>query len=370
MSDFEEKKGFQEEWPWMQRRGGPLLQRRLDAQRRERAARGKARGSAPTDKATLTRVVGKAPEVVVKVGKPKRVGADGKRLYATRQGEAVRSGKFLEYIGRNSKIDIETSSGEVITDHAGRRRLHREWSEHHDDAIEQGLASGRTRLYHSLVLSTPPGTDPARLMEAARAFAHSSFAGRHDYVLALHTDTAHPHVNIGVRTVGYDGTKLHPSKDDLHGWRVEFAAQLRRYGIEAVATSRTTRAVILKPDRQSVRHIREREGTAAVDRAQVAEVARELQRHGELQERPWDRAITARRQQVVQGYVDAVSVLRKSADPADQALADRTEEYIKRLPPHETRRHRIAAAVIPRLDELAAQQQDHDPRAPRPSPRR
>jgi type IV secretion system T-DNA border endonuclease VirD2 len=350
MAEFQDKagQGYQDDWSWPTRKGGSARKPG------RKGAGGSANAFGPMDKASLARVVSKAPEVVVKVGRPKKVGTDGKRLYASQKGEGVRSGKFLEYIGRNGKIEIETSDGTTIVDHAGRRSLHAEWKAHHDDAIEQGLATGRTRLYHALVLSMPPGTDIDGLKDAARAFAHREFGGRHDYVLALHTDTDHPHVHIGVRTVGYDGRHLHPTKTDLHQWRVTFAEQLRDRGIEAEATARPARGVILKPDRQAVRHIRRRHGTSQVDQAQRAEVARELVENGSLSGRPWESAITARKTEVIASYHHAAERLRVGGDRADRALADRIDAFVEAMPAHETRRHQIAAELIPQLEQSMA----------------
>lgn len=345
MSDFEDKFGFQDVWTWPSRRGG------------SGGSAGGGRGGSGAalnrvDKARLQRVVGKAPEVMLKVGRPSKMSKDGRRLVATQKGEGVRAGKFLEYIGRNSKVEIETSDGVRITDHAGRRELHAEWQAHHADAIEQGLATDRTRLYHAMVLSMPPGTDPEALYDAARAFAHSQFGGRHDYVLALHTDTEHPHVHLGVRTVGYDGRKFHPDKPTLQHWREDFAGELRKRGIEAEATTRPARGIILKPERQAIRHMEQRGVASRVGGAARAEVARELLQNGELRPRRWEEAITRRRAQVMETYLDAAAELRRSPDAADRRLGDATERFVSEMPRHETRRHRLAEELIPEIDRV------------------
>jgi hypothetical protein len=91
-----------------------------------------------------------------------------------------------------------------------------------DWAAEQ-LADRRTRasapFSHSVVLSMPEETDPVRLRDAARAFAPDLFAGEHDYVFALHTDTPRPHVHLSMCSRGRDGQGLNPRKADLERWR-------------------------------------------------------------------------------------------------------------------------------------------------------
>jgi hypothetical protein len=66
-----------------------------------------------------------------------------------------------------------------------------------DEGLDhEQLADRRTRagapFSHSVVLSMPAGTDPIVLRDAVRSFAADTFAGRHDYVFTLHTETPRP----------------------------------------------------------------------------------------------------------------------------------------------------------------------------------
>jgi len=61
------------------------------------------------------------------------------------------------------------------------------------------------------------------------------FAGRHDYVFTLHTDTPRPHVHLAICSRGHAGERLNPKKADLELWRQTFAQALRDRGIEAEA---------------------------------------------------------------------------------------------------------------------------------------
>src|SRR3546814_6869129 len=63
-----------------------------------------------------------------------------------------------------------------------------------DEAMNEHGRDRPTSL--SLVLSMPGGsTDHETLQDAAQAFARILFEDNHAYMLALHTDTDHPHVH-------------------------------------------------------------------------------------------------------------------------------------------------------------------------------
>lgn len=89
----------------------------------------------------------------------------------------------------------------------------------------------------------PAGTDPDRLLKAAREFARIELAG-HRYVMALHRHQASPHVHLCVKEQSTSGKRLHPGKADLHRWRATFAERLRAWGIDAEATCPVIRGEI------------------------------------------------------------------------------------------------------------------------------
>lgn len=175
-------------------------------------------------KARLGRVVAKTPEAVVKLTGRAR-GAAGHLLAQ------------LDYITRNGTLPAKTQDGERITDRARLLTLHDDW-------LLANAAAGRARAEPNaaqsvaLTLSMPPGTPPDRVEAAAHRWACDTFAGTHDWVLARHDDTGHPHVHIAVRAVGADGRRLAPGPADLQRWRERFALELRRLGLEAEATPR------------------------------------------------------------------------------------------------------------------------------------
>ena len=87
----------------------------------------------------------------------------------------------------------------------------------------------------------PGSVNAEAVKDAVRALAVQEFGGRHDYAMALHTDTRHPHVHLTLRTVGEDGGKLNLRKADLQRLRDSFAEKLRHRGIEAESTPRHAR---------------------------------------------------------------------------------------------------------------------------------
>ena len=125
--------------------------------------------------------------------------------------------------------------------------------------------------------------------DAVRSVAEDEFGGRHDYVMALHTDTKHPHVHLTVRTVGHDGIKLNLRKADLQHLRDQFAQRLRQRGIEAEATPRHARGVTRKAAKMPVYKVRQKGKPVRTDEAKKTEVQRDIQAHGgRLPDYPWD----------------------------------------------------------------------------------
>ncbi|MFD1158934.1 relaxase/mobilization nuclease domain-containing protein [Roseovarius aestuarii] len=295
------------------------------------------------DKARLSRVVRGAPEVMVKVSKPAKMDKHGNPIRVNRQTEGTRVAAHFDYISRNGRLELETSLGDVLTGKAATAALYAEWMQNHDEDRANGLASDRTRITTSIVFSMPGNTNASAVKDAVRALAQQEFGGRHDYVMALHTDTKHPHVHLTVRTVGNDGVKLNLRKADLQHLRDTFAAKLRQCGIEAESTPRSARGVTRRGERTPVYKIRQRGEAVAVDKAKQREVQRDVADHGGLlPDRPWDTAIVARRNRVMTTYSAAAAILAQSPNPDDRALARATEQFAAGLTDVTTERTTLA----------------------------
>lgn len=231
MSDFEMVHGFEDAWR-------PPV-RILHLKPREILAPAASR--APDVRARLTRIVNRAPEVMVKV------------TGRTRDPGHLRA--HLDYISRNGELELEDRDGSILEGRREVKDLADDWSAL---ALTDSRRRTNTPFSVSVVLSMPANSDAVNVRDAARAFARETFADRFDYVFALHTDAGHPHVHLAVRALGDHGERLNPHRADLEAWRQTFAQALRDRGVEAEATPRRARGVTRKPERGVLRRIRHR----------------------------------------------------------------------------------------------------------------
>lgn len=378
MSDFETPIGFEDCWPpyrsTCKAKGGAsggLGLGRAGGRREGEGGRtlptdpasGPKRPVLSTeDKARLARVVRRAPEVVVKVSVPAKHDKQGNPIHVNRSTEAIRVAAHLSYISRNGKLELENDRGEVASGRAAAAAVFREWMDKHDEDRANGMATDRTRITTSMVFSMPGEVSPEVVRDAVRALAEQEFQGRHDYVMALHTDTHHPHAHLTVRTVGHDGAKLALRKADLQHLRDVFAQELRQRGVEAESTPRHARGIPRRGEATPVYKIRQRGGKPLADARIRREVEAELsQNAGRLREQPWDEAIVQRRGRGMAAYAAAAAALAQSADAGDQVLARETQRFVTRLTDTSTRRAAIALSLSPKVRSFA---QDGDRQAP------
>jgi len=165
--------------------------------------------------------VRRAPEVMVKVAG----GGRGMRAIAAE----------LSYITRNGELALEDDRGvrsigkEALRDHVDQWR--------YGGSLIEEVSERREAI--NVTLSMPAGTEPERVLQAARAFARAELAGNR-YVLVLHKDRAHPHVHLIVRAQARSGERINVWAQRQR-WREIFAAQLRHLGVDAEATSQSCR---------------------------------------------------------------------------------------------------------------------------------
>lgn len=197
-------------------------------------------------RAQIARTTRRTPEVMVKI--TNRLGA-GKGMAAIRE--------HLSYISRNGKLELETDTGELISDKPSILEYSHEWK-----AQVRGKPIpevSKRREAFNIILSMPSGTPEKAVKDAARAFLEEEFGGKHRYCFTLHTDTDKPHVHACVLAAPVKkGKRLNPRKADLQRWREVFAEHLRQLGIDANATPRRTRWVTQPPLKQAGHHIRKR----------------------------------------------------------------------------------------------------------------
>jgi len=356
MSDFKSELGFQDCWPSSANKelnkpaggsvGGGTRKPKTGANQPERSS-AQTQTISAADKARLARVVKGAPEVMVKVSKPAKNDKSGNPIKVSRASEAVRASEHLAYISRNGKIQVENDRGETFSGRQQVGVIYREWMEKHDEDRREGSATDRTRITTSIVFSMPGTANAEAVKDAVSALAKQEFQGRHDYAMALHTDTHHPHVHLTLRTVGEDGKKLNLRKADLQRLRDTFAEKLRIRGIEAESTPRHARGVTRRGEVTPVYKIRQRGGKPLADARKMRQVRRDLDDNGgRLPQKAWDDALIARRNRVMATYDQAVTILAGSADPKDRDLARETKRFAAQLTETTTQRAEIARSLV------------------------
>lgn len=316
MSDFRMIRGFEDVWrPPVRSRG-------------VRPEAHSLHGGGKDIRARLARVAARVPEVMVKV--------------TGRTHGPAHLASHLTYITRNGGLPAEDRDGLIVAGRGEVAELAQDW------AAAQLFDSRRrsnSPFSVALILSMPAGVDPIRLRDAARAFAQTAFAD-FDYVLALHTDTPHPHVHLTVRALGDDGRRLNPNKADLEAWRQRFAETLRERGVAAEATPRRARGVTRKPERTVLRKLRERAqaGRTPMGRVQRAAYGAAAQAAfgtvGVVP--PWEHRIAERQRRVRAIYLAQARLLQASSDEQDRALGKAVEVFVRGMPAPDSQRLALA----------------------------
>lgn len=320
MSDFRTIAGFEDVWR-------PPVRPR--SRRPETVLHG---GAGEGVRSRLRRIAARTPEVMVKV--------------TGRTRDPAHLAAHLSYVTRNGQLVAEDRDGLPIEGRQEVLDLARGWS---TEALMDSRRRANTPISVAIILSMPAGTDAIRLRDAARAFARDTFADRFDFVLALHTDTGHPHVHLTVRALGADGLRLNPKKADLAAWRERFAEALRVRGIAAEATPRRARGVTHKAERTAVRKMSERYESGAgsipeTRRAALREAA-SVAVEGKAQLKPWEERLL-RRQLYIRGlYRAQAALLRASTDPRDVELGRQVARFVDGMPAPDSRRLELARAL-------------------------
>lgn len=289
----------------------------------------------------------KIPEVVVKI---KRGGKSAQHLMA-----------HLEYITRNGKLDAETDRGEVIQGKAHLKEVFKEWT----SDVESVRPGSRNAI--NAIFSMPPGTPPEGVKEAVRRFAKQELSN-YQYMFVLHTDEPHPHCHISIRTLGLDGKKLDPRKDDIQLWREVFAEKLNELGIDAKATYRPTRGIIEKPlsmaqykakywATENPDKVKDGEKPRRTERdfhtfeKRVKAAAQSIQSGGKEPAQwesgkhkkadPWQE-----QQEIRQAWQTIATDLQATGIPEDIQLADEIRQFVAEMPPIQTQHERIRAELL------------------------
>ncbi len=284
----------------------------------------------------LERLTRKTPEVMVKVTGSQR--------------GASHTLAHLDYIARHGKLEVETEDGEIVRGKEHLRAKALQWEEDERQFSYRQTMRAEPVTSTSMVLSMPPGSDPKLVYQAARAFAHVELEG-FPHMMALHTDTGHPHVHITVASRDGEGRRFHPEKADLARYREVFARELRARGVEAEATPRRARGVVQKHERVAVHKKRERwerdEGSQPDTLASSDRKAARLARQGrDPRPEPWETAIFNRQRHIRDHYERAAQALGESGDPSDRRLADDVRRFVREMPSPATRDREKARGIL------------------------
>jgi hypothetical protein len=217
----------------------------------------------PAQAQLVARTAARTPEVMVKILSG---GATSAR--------AVR--RHLEYVGRNGEVELYTDDGDALKGRDAAGQLPDNWNLDLEEAgarrqIGKGTKAKPVRLAHKIVFSMPPGTSPDKVLSAVQNLCREEFALKHRYVMALHTDDAHPHVHVVLKARSEQGKQLNISKSHLKEWRVKFAAHLRELGVSANATPRKFRDQTIRSTPHAVLRQRARE-RSAVERPRLRDL--------------------------------------------------------------------------------------------------
>jgi hypothetical protein len=261
--------------------------------------------------------------------------------------------KHLAYIGRKGDLDLEADDGEKLRDG---HDLVEDWDLDLDEnrrKSELTATRGRepARLVHKVIFSMPAGTPPEKVFTAVNNFIREEFALKHRYVLALHTDTPHPHVHVVIKAVSEEGKRLHIRKATLREWRSGFAHHLRALGVAANATPVYVRGEtnLRKSDgiyRASLR------GESTYMRERTEAVMQELTQ-GKLRVQPGRANLERTRNEVRRAWLAVGDILVKDGQPV---LAEHVLRFSNEMPAVATEKELIAARLVEHARALRARE--------------
>lgn len=285
--------------------------------------------------------MGKRTEVVTKVTSVKRSVA----------GIAA----SIDYLSREGELELETQSGSLVEGKEANKELVESWTRGHPP-IEKDATNARQA--YALVLSMPAGTPMEGVREAARGFARREFEN-HRHVSVLHEDTDHVHVHMLVRAAGHHGNRLNLKKNDFRRWRETFAEELRERGIEANATSRAVRGVVLPREKDAVYRMGVDAARGIERRTPSRVISDRIERMDAMVRRdagvsdsyPSREALLATRREVEARY-ERIATLHDDETPQGRAEANRVREFVAGFEPiQRTREHQRLRTQLHRMPD-------------------
>ena len=288
----------------------------------------------PGEIAQISRMVRRAPEVMVKV-----LSRGGQDLSAV--------GRHIDYLRdrEDGEREVETDDGRQLSGKGVTKELLEDWDldlEAHRNRSDLGVRAGGSRkLVHKLLFSMPAGSPPERVLAAVKNLAREEFGLKHRYAMVLHTDEPHPHVHMVLKAVSEQGVRLHIRKQTLRSWRQAFASHLRALGVEANASERAVRGRTQSSKTDGIYRATLR-GASTHTRGRVESVAMQLAR-GQLRAEPGKSTLVVTRKQIEAGWRAASELLLAQGHPE---LAAQVKRFWAQMPPPRTDNEHIAAALL------------------------
>jgi hypothetical protein len=299
---------------------------------------GRAQVVTPSQRQLIVRTVHKVPEVMVKV-------SGGARTLAGVE-------KHIAYIGREGDLELETDMGTKLGGPGSARDLASDWDLGLEALSRQSERSirgiRRTKLVHNLIFSMPAGTSPEKVLKAVRRLAMNEWQLKHRYAMAMHTDSAHPHVHVVVKAMSEQGVRLNIRKATLRSWRDQFAANLRELGVAANATERAARgATRISQSKGYYRASQRGESTRRWE--QLKRVSEDIRRDvGERTDSGQEKLLRTRAE-VVEGWR---SLAAKFRAVGDHGLADKIRVFVGAMQPPLTEKGLLARQEVGGVREL------------------
>lgn len=259
------------------------------------------------------------------------------------------------YIARNGALDVEDSDGNLLIKETARGVIDI-WSDL--NGIQEAATEKDPAVARRFIVSCPSGTDPQKVLSAARQFGQEFFKDSgFDYIMVLHhksentpNEPDHPHVHFLVNAMSDYGERLNIRKADLKFMRERFAAIAQSRGIELNATDRSVRGKDAK-GKSIERYYHEKRLKQGKGKPHPYQVEREqalvsaLSGEKPLKEHPNLTKAKKRRSKIKEDAKAAVSELRASGEKSLVDLADKLERYYQDMPNLRSSQERLLEAL-------------------------
>ena len=188
----------------------------------------------------------------------------------------------------------------------------------------------------------PYGTDAGVLKDAVRSFASKTFSD-YRYVMALHQDTDNPHIHLTVQSCGLQGNRLQIKRGDPQKWQETFALELDKRGIDAEATPRAIRGVVLKSVSQIIRQMKDRGIKLDISKSMVENI-RTLwtQNKQTMIPRPWETHTKAKQKTIRTAWLTLAAEFKET----DKPLSDKIRAFVDKMPSVLTKREMINQKIF------------------------